>query len=247
MANEKKYFSHAFAENGNTEDIPDQASGGLVDLESGFGPDYEKLEGVAGRKLIGRTVFNGVMKDTTENIKQWQEKLYPTWIEDAGAGVPFSYSAGVIVNHNGQNWIADVANVTEPGIGSQWSEYKPGNLSVNGDAGKLNQSYPVLQNIVSKNEDFISEPVSASTESTKLPNGLIMKFGDITVQGDSSATVTFSDAFPGGCIQAQVSLGQDFNTGSDAGCAVYNLTRTNCKVEVGTPGPILVRWFAIGY
>ena len=118
MANENQYYKYPFAENGNADEVPDQGAGGVVDYESGYGPDYEKAVGVEGRKRIERTSFNGIVKGITKNIKQWQERNFPTWIEDDGSSdpaVPFSYPKGIIVSHNGINWAStQEGNTDEP-------------------------------------------------------------------------------------------------------------------------------------
>ena len=128
MANENQYYKYPFAENGNADEVPDQGSGGVVDYESGYGPDYEKAVGVADRKRIERTSFNGIVKGITKNIKQWQERNFPTWIEDDGSSdpaVPFSYAKGIIVSHNGVNWISiQEGNTDEPSESSpNWIVY----------------------------------------------------------------------------------------------------------------------------
>ena len=83
-------------------------------------------------------------------------------------------------------------------------------------------------------------------ESVTFPNGLIMKWGEKTVSGDSVGTVTFIDAFPNECIQAQATLGQSGFTQNDAGCGVDTLTTTTLRLINGHGTSKLVRWFAIG-
>lgn len=127
MANENKYYKLPFAESGNFDDVPDQASGGYVDYESGYGTDYEKAEGVEGRKRIERTTHNGILYAITKNVKQWQERSFPTWIEDDGSAdpaEPFGYSIGAIVNHNDVNWTSIEGNNTdEPSAASSKWDY----------------------------------------------------------------------------------------------------------------------------
>lgn len=63
----------------------------------------------------------GVDLDST---KQWQERLYPRWISNVGDGTgnPFSYSRGMVVYHNNQNWTSSINNnQTEPMAGASWS------------------------------------------------------------------------------------------------------------------------------
>ena len=84
-------------------------------------------------------------------------------------------------------------------------------------------------------------------ESVSLPNGLIMKFGTVTVVKDSTATVTFDTAFPNEFVQGQATLATAFNTNSDAGVAIYNGTPTSMDVQSGAPNDEDVQWMAIGY
>jgi hypothetical protein len=124
MANQTKYFKTPFAESGTRAEVPNNSVGGAVGFDTGFGPDYELPQGSAGRKRIERDKYNGLHHSITKNLKQWQEHLYPTWIEDDGDGAPFSYPQGMIVNHAGQDWISNEAsNQEEPGAGSKWSVY----------------------------------------------------------------------------------------------------------------------------
>lgn len=121
MANQTKYFKTPFAESGTRSEVPNNSVGGAVGFDTGFGPDYELPQGSAGRKRIERDKYNGLHHSITKNLKQWQENVYPTWIEDAGAGVPFSYPQGMIVNHAGFNWVSnEAANQEEPGAGFKW-------------------------------------------------------------------------------------------------------------------------------
>lgn len=132
MANENRYYKIPFAESGNKTEVPDVSVGGTVGYDTGFGPDYELPQGQPNRKRIERDKYNGVLNGVTKNIKQWQEKLYPTWIEDDGTGSAFSYPAGMIVNHSGNDWISlEYNNTGEPGVGAKWAA-KPTGLNNSG-------------------------------------------------------------------------------------------------------------------
>ncbi len=134
MANETRYFKTPFAESGTRTEVPNSSVGGAVGFDTGFGPDYELPQGSSGRKRIERDKYNGLHHSITKNLKQWQENLYPTWIEDAGSGMPFSYPSNMVVNHNGDDWISgNESNTEEPGTGIQWSLYVPASqLSISG-------------------------------------------------------------------------------------------------------------------
>lgn len=126
MANETRYFKTPFAESGTRTEVPNTSVGGAVGFDTGFGSDYELPQGSAGRKRIERDKYNGLHHSITKNVKQWQEELYPTWIEDNGDGVAFAYPIGMIVSHDGQNWLSvEAANQEEPGAGVEWKVYAP--------------------------------------------------------------------------------------------------------------------------
>lgn len=130
MANETRYFKTPFGESGNKTEVPNVSVGGAVAYDTGYGPDYELPQGAVGRKRIERPEYNGVMNSVTGNLKQWQEKLYPTWIEDDGSGVPFSYPVGMIVSLAGVNYISlEAANQEEPGTGSKWIKKQTVNVT----------------------------------------------------------------------------------------------------------------------
>ena len=150
MANENQYYKFTFAELGNFTVIPDQASSGNVDYESGFGPDYEKVDGESDRKLIERETFNGLMQGVTKNIKQWQESNYPTWIEDNGDGTPFTYIEGSIVDHDGFYWVAtEDADIEPSDTATTWRKFKPNStVEVAGEGGNLTQTFPEVQEIL---------------------------------------------------------------------------------------------------
>jgi hypothetical protein len=121
MANENRYYKTPFAESGNKAEVPDVSTGGAVGYDTGFGPDYELPQGSVNRKRIERDLYNGVLNGVTKNVKQWQEELYPTWIEDNGDGVAYSYPVGMIVDHAGQYWLSlEAVNQEEPGVGNKW-------------------------------------------------------------------------------------------------------------------------------
>lgn len=121
MANETKYFKTPFAESGNRSEVPNISTGGAVGFDTGFGPDYELPQGQVNRKRIERDLYNGLHHSITSNIKQWQENLYPTWIEDDGTGAAFSYHEGMGVSHNDVNYVSlEDGNQEEPGTGNKW-------------------------------------------------------------------------------------------------------------------------------
>lgn len=123
MANVNKYYKTAFAENGSRLDVPDESISGAVAFNSGFGSDYELPQGDPSRKRIERDKFNDLIYGITKNIKQIQERSFPTWIEDRGDGDPFFYSRGAIVYHQSDYYVSNAAfNTGIPGADSRWEK-----------------------------------------------------------------------------------------------------------------------------
>lgn len=83
-------------------------------------------------------------------------------------------------------------------------------------------------------------------ESVTFPNGLIMKWGEVSVGSDGTKDVSFGADFTNEIIQAQATLGSDFNAGDDAGCAVFNLSVGGLRLRNGAASTETIRWFAIG-
>jgi hypothetical protein len=182
MANQTKYFKTPFAESGTRAEVPNNSVGGAVGFDTGFGPDYELPQGSAGRKRIERDKYNGLHHSITKNLKQWQEGLYPTWIEDNGSGVAYSYPQGMVVNHAGQDWYSnEAANQEEPGTGSKWTVYATALTNFPKPATR------VFNEVISG--------VSRDTQSRSLDTLNILDFGAIDDDDGSLTSTNSKDAF----------------------------------------------------
>lgn len=84
-------------------------------------------------------------------------------------------------------------------------------------------------------------------ESVTLPNGLIMKFGSKSVSGDSTASVSFSEAFPDSIVQVQLTIKTNIPTNSDAGLSAISQTTSGFTIQNGAFGTETISWMAIGY
>ena len=87
----------------------------------------------------------------------------------------------------------------------------------------------------------------AGEESVTLPNGLIMKFGSQTVGSDSTASVSFSEAFPNLIVQVQLTIKTIISLGSDAGLSATSQTTSGFTIQNGSAGAATISWMAIGY
>lgn len=86
---------------------------------------------------------------------------------------------------------------------------------------------------------------------TKLPNGLIMQWGQVNVAADSIAGVTFPIAFPSACVHfnwmQRLDGGYDSVVQASTGMqAFYALSNTGCIILNGDNKTAPAYWFAIG-
>ena len=87
----------------------------------------------------------------------------------------------------------------------------------------------------------------AGEESVTLPNGLIMKFGSKSVSGDSTASVSFSEAFPDSIVQVQLTIKTIISLSADAGLSATSQTTSGFTIQNGSAGAATISWMAIGY
>jgi hypothetical protein len=99
--------------------------------------------------------------------------------------------------------------------------------------------------------DFTGSNQSLGTNGyQKLPGGLIIQWGEVSVSPDGTATVTWNTAYPTACLQAVCTQGDAFGLSSDAGASIYNLSTTNATVRNGANNGganSTLRWFSVGY
>ena len=84
-------------------------------------------------------------------------------------------------------------------------------------------------------------------DSLSAPNGLITKFGTVTIPSDSEVTVTFPAPFPNGFVFGVASFSSAFSVTVDAGIGVNSGSTTSMVVRNGAGGSQTASWMAIGY
>jgi len=117
-----KYFSYAFAQDGDKTAIPDAIQlDGSVSYDGGWGYDYQRPDDGSDplSKNIPRDQTNQLYFDITDNIKHWQDFTAPAWSTTrAAAGYKknarVTYTGGVIWQSKADN------NTGEPGVGADW-------------------------------------------------------------------------------------------------------------------------------
>jgi hypothetical protein len=94
----------------------------------------------------------------------------------------------------------------------------------------------------------------ASNGYQKLPGGLILQWGSISMAFPSTTTVTFPVAFPNACLNSQISVLGYTGVIETYGCA-SSITATNFSLDhnwigdaAGNPNdPSTINWVAIGH
>lgn len=96
---------------------------------------------------------------------------------------------------------------------------------------------------LAKHAEFVAS--LAANGYQKLPSGLIIQWGSLSVAATSSSPVTWPVAFPTAAIQALVSMGE--SVGSGGTCGIYSLSMTGANISNAESSSNLIRFFAIGY
>jgi len=92
-----------------------------------------------------------------------------------------------------------------------------------------------------------TKDVTGTDGYVKLPGGIILQWGQLSVPADGTATITWPIAFPNACIQAVICYGDALSTGTDALAAIYSLTTTTATARGGHNSGGTMRWFSVGY
>lgn len=84
-------------------------------------------------------------------------------------------------------------------------------------------------------------------ESVTLPNGLIMKFGQVTVGTNATKVVSFGSSFPNSVISINATFNQNMGTSGDqVHVSAHTISVDEFKLTNATSSA-LVGWMAIGY
>lgn len=92
-----------------------------------------------------------------------------------------------------------------------------------------------------------TKDVTGTDGYVKLPGGVILQWGEVSVPSNGTATITWPLAFPNACIQALICHGSGGSTGSDALAQIDTLTTTTARAVNGANNTATMRWFSVGY
>lgn len=124
-----KYFKVPFASSGQVQVVPnDTQLDNSVSYTQGYTPAYSidfELDPVNAR-LVERQTINALYKAVTENLKVWQEGVFPEFITATdNGGTAYSYPSGSIVTYQGVRKISlQDENTDTPDLAS-WVDLFP--------------------------------------------------------------------------------------------------------------------------
>ena len=85
----------------------------------------------------------------------------------------------------------------------------------------------------------------ASEESVTFPNGLIIKFGSVSVSGSSNTDITFGSAFPSATVSAQITEVKD-NATATGNVYIRTLSNSVLRIRNNASGPRDINWLVFG-
>ena len=103
--------------------------------------------------------------------------------------------------------------------------------------------------------EFIGITANSSNNYFKfpvlLPDGnvrhFIFQYGNTNCGIDGNTTIVFPTEFPNECLTGQASFSFAFNASSDAGCGIYNLSKTGAILRNGGNYSGSISWWVLGY
>ena len=75
----------------------------------------------------------------------------------------------------------------------------------------------------------------------------IFQYGITSCRIDGDTALTFPTEFPNACLTGQASFNFAFSTNSDAGCGIYNLSKTGATLRNGNNNVGNISWWVLGY
>lgn len=75
----------------------------------------------------------------------------------------------------------------------------------------------------------------------------IFQYGTTSCRIDGDTALTFPTEFPNACLTGQASFNFAFSTNSDAGCGIYNLSKTGATLRNGNNNVGNISWWVLGY
>ncbi|ULJ60777.1 gp53-like domain-containing protein [Wielerella bovis] len=158
---------------------------------------------------------------------------FPVGGDWAGLVIGYPNDCTQIITAAGNMWVrgGDANPISQP---SDWSKWKR----------LLDEKNGVLKS------DFAHS--RATNGYQKLPSGLILQWGTVSIKNDSYIATTFPIAFPNTCfnVQTTIDIPRAMRGGDVVSAHVGDISRTGCSIgfsENSYGGERPLYWFAIGY
>ena len=181
------------------------------------------------------------------------------WQDEAGNVIQIT-KAGKLFGNTFTGNVAITGAVTAASLELGGSGAVPTEFSIDGTlAGNSDTAIPTEKAVKTytnaapkaqaKADNVAGAAFVVGSQSFTAPNGLIIKCGSVTGAQSSDRTVTFTDAFPGGCLNVQITPQSPTAVGHSGNIQILSMVASNFHFVQpnGTAAYNLVYWLAIGY
>ena len=108
----------------------------------------------------------------------------------------------------------------------------------------LSQLLSALGMIANNSNNYLKFPVLLENGTIR---HFIFQYGITSCRIDGDTALTFPTAFPNACLTGQATFNFAFSTSSDAGCGIYNLSKTGATLRNGNNNVGNISWWVLGY
>lgn len=108
----------------------------------------------------------------------------------------------------------------------------------------LSQLLSALGMTANNSNNYLKFPVLLENGTIR---HFIFQYGITSCRIDGDTALTFPTAFPNACLTGQATLNFAFSTSSDAGCGIYNLSKTGATLRNGNNNVENISWWVLGY
>lgn len=233
--------------NGGAVLFTDSGSANAYVIEPVYGETSELLTGV-------RAAFVAANSSTQASTVNVGGNGSQTLLNSSGEPVTDEIVAGELVeimyDYDEAAWyIQSITRATE-------TNYGKARFATDAEiASQSNVNAAVRPNNIA--EMFSPSAVTSTTGSVTFPNGLIMKWGEVSGSGRGGNTVTLDEAFPNACLDVQATAIGDFSDSEYEdnfffiGASIVSNSELNIYIRsyssAGTAREKSARWRAIGY
>lgn len=108
----------------------------------------------------------------------------------------------------------------------------------------LSQLLSALGMTANNSNNYLKFPVLLENGTIR---HFIFQYGITSCRIDGDTALTFPTAFPNACLTGQATFNFAFSTSSDAGCGIYNLSKTGATLRNGNNNVGNISWWVLGY